>query len=85
MLYLFLHSVWATEIFMAKESNGTISFTDSPKNENYVLFDVNGPPPKSSTVKVGNFPLLANCYLGFFRKIANPKIKALMLLFFIAF
>ena len=58
MLFLFLHSVWATEIFMAKESNGTISFTDSPKNENYVLFDVNGPPPKSSTVKIGNFPLL---------------------------
>ena len=58
MIILFLHQVWATEIFMAKESNGTISFTDSPKNENYVLFDVNGPPPKSSNVKVGNFPLL---------------------------
>ena len=43
---------------MAKESNGTISFTDSPKNENYVLFDVNGPPPKSTNVKVDNFPLL---------------------------
>ena len=38
--------------------NGTISFTDSPKNENYVLFAVNGPPPKSTNVKVDNFPLL---------------------------
>ena len=58
MILFLLHQVWATEIFMAKESNGTISFTDSPKNENYVLFDVNGPPPKSTNVKVDNFPLL---------------------------
>ena len=58
MILFLLHQAWATEIFMAKESNGTISFTDSPKNENYVLFDVNGPPPESSNVKIDNFPLL---------------------------
>ncbi|MEC7984699.1 MAG: lytic transglycosylase domain-containing protein [Myxococcota bacterium] len=38
--------------------DGTIKFTDSPEGEDYVLFNVNGPPPKKSAVSSKNFPLL---------------------------
>ena len=54
----FLNSVWATEILWPKRAMEQFHLRILPKIENYVLFDVNGPPPQIFNSKIGNFPLL---------------------------
>ena len=42
---------------MQTNPDGSVSFTDSPGNDDgFVVFDVNGPPPKRSDVNIDNFP-----------------------------
>ena len=56
-LLLWLQSVWAQDVYMSVGADGTISFTDSPsQDQDFVVFDVNGPPPKRNQVTHKNFP-----------------------------
>ena len=59
MIKLILFSTaWAQEIYMTKTKDGVIKFTDSPKTNDYVVFNVNGPPPKKKHITKKNFPKL---------------------------
>ena len=54
---LVLQLVWAQDVYMSVGADGTISFTDSPnQDEEFVVFDVNGPPPTRNQVTNKNFP-----------------------------
>jgi soluble lytic murein transglycosylase-like protein len=56
-LLLWLQSVWAQDVYMSVAADGTISFTDSPsQDQEFVVFDVNGPPPTRKQVTNKNFP-----------------------------
>ncbi len=49
----------ANEVWRAENTNGTISFTDSPSSsEDYERFSVDGPPPKVGVVNLKAFPML---------------------------
>ena len=59
MINIFLFSLtWGQEIYMTKTKEGVIKFTDSPKTDDYVVFDVDGPPPKKKHISKKNFPKL---------------------------
>ena len=46
---------------MSVNEDGTITFTDSPnQDQDFVVFDVNGPPPKKNSVTNKNFPKMDN-------------------------
>lgn len=61
MFWLFFSSVWAQDVYMSVNEDGTITFTDSPnQDQDFVVFDVNGPPPKKNTVTNKNFPKMDN-------------------------
>ena len=57
-LFTLVANLYASEVFMSVAPNGTLIFTDTPKDETYVQFDVNGPPPQKEHIKLKNFPLL---------------------------
>ena len=47
------------EVWRAENSNGTVSFTDSPSStQDYERFNVDGPPPKVGLVNLKTFPML---------------------------
>jgi soluble lytic murein transglycosylase-like protein len=49
----------ANEVWRAENSNGTVSFTDSPSStQDYERFNVDGPPPKVGLVNLKTFPML---------------------------
>jgi soluble lytic murein transglycosylase-like protein len=49
----------ADEVWRAENTNGTVSFTDSPSSvEAYEIFHVDGPPPKVGRVNLKSFPML---------------------------
>jgi len=61
LLWLFFSSVWAQDVYMSVNEDGTITFTDSPnQDQDFVVFDVNGPPPQKNTVTNKNFPKMDN-------------------------
>jgi soluble lytic murein transglycosylase-like protein len=57
-IFLLILTASASEIFVAKDSDGNLKFTDSPDHGGYVVFDVNGPPPLPTSVNLERFPLL---------------------------
>ena len=58
LLSIFFNWAIAQDVYMIEMEDGTLKFTDSPDHDGYVLFNVNGPPPKSSNVNNKNFPNL---------------------------
>lgn len=51
----------AQDVYMSVNEDGTITFTDSPQQEeDFVVFDVNGPPPTRKVVTNKNFPRMDN-------------------------
>ncbi len=49
----------ASDVWKSDNPNGTISFTDSPPStDNFVRFNVDGPPPEITHVNPKNFPNL---------------------------
>ncbi len=56
---LLMQFAFAGEIWKSDQSNGSISFTDSPPStDTFSLFDVDGPPPQVKYVTTRNFPNL---------------------------
>jgi len=55
---LWLSLTWAGDIYIHTNADGTISFTDSPKDSRYTVFLREKPLPAPTTVRVENFPLL---------------------------
>lgn len=56
LLLKFISATDAEEVYMTTTPDGTIVFTDSPPNSNFVIFDVDGPPPERKNVTRKNFP-----------------------------
>ena len=57
ILLMVIQSVLAQDVYMSVDENGTIAFTDSPaQDQDFVVFDVNGPPPTRKQVSNKNFP-----------------------------
>ena len=47
----------AQDVYMSVGADGSVSFTDSPpQDQGFVVFDVNGPPPQKKHVTNKNFP-----------------------------
>ena len=61
LFWLLCSSVWAQDVYMSVSEDGTITFTDSPnQDQDFVVFDVNGPPPQKNAVTNKNFPKMDN-------------------------
>ena len=56
-MLIFVHFAIAQDVYMSVGADGTVSFTDSPNQEqDFVVFDVDGPPPEKKVVTNKNFP-----------------------------
>ena len=56
-ILLFVHFALAQDVYMSVGADGTITFTDSPnQDQDFVVFDVDGPPPEKKVVTNKNFP-----------------------------
>lgn len=56
-LSFILNMAVAQDVYMSVGADGTITFTDSPNQDvDFVVFDVNGPPPERKVVTNKNFP-----------------------------
>ena len=54
---LLVHFSIAQDVYMSVGADGTITFTDSPNQEqDFVVFDVDGPRQKRKVVTNKNFP-----------------------------
>ena len=85
LLLLNIQSSLAGEVWKSNAPDGSVSFTDSPPStEEFVRFDVDGPPPEITHVNPRNFPNL-NQYDGLIQQAAwqygvNPAlVKAVVL------
>ena len=57
--FVIANAVMAGDVWKSDNPNGTISFTDSPPStDNFVRFNVDGPPPEITHVNPKNFPNL---------------------------
>ena len=66
----FFSPALAEDIYTTTMPDGTIVFTDSPPNTNFVIFDVDGPPPERKHVTRKNFPSM-NKYDGLIQQAAQ--------------
>lgn len=62
LTFILLHSMlFAQDVYMSVGPDGTITFTDSPNQDaDFVIFDVDGPPPTRKVVTNKNFPNMDN-------------------------
>ena len=56
LMLILISSVTAQDVYIHEDADGTIHFTDSPSHEGFVVFHVDGPPPKRVHASKSNFP-----------------------------